>query len=104
MAAPRAREGKDGRTDEGKRQTEPIRTLTVRIQPDQDCDGGAKGGDLSQRKVYENDAALDYVNAQVSMNSSQDQAGQKWRQQKGKNFHAVPYLVASKALISNTIS
>jgi hypothetical protein len=49
----------------------------VWIHPDQDRNGCAQGGDLRQRKVHENDPALDDVNAQVRVNPGQDEAGNK---------------------------
>ena len=76
----------------------------MRIHADQNGDRGTQCGNLRQCQVHEDDATLDHVNAQVGVNAGQDEAGQKRRQQKGKNFHESPYCVALKALISSPIS
>ena len=47
-----------------------------------DRDSGAEGGDLGQRKIHKNDAALHHVHAKIGVNAGQNQAGHEGREQK----------------------
>ncbi len=49
----------------------------MRVHADQDGHGRAQGRDLRQRQIDEDNAALDHVHAEISVNASQDQAGKK---------------------------
>jgi hypothetical protein len=70
-----------------KHQAHHIGGGAVRFDTVQHGDGGAQGGDLRQRQVDEDHAALHYVNSQVGVNARQNEARHKGREQKSKHPH-----------------
>jgi hypothetical protein len=61
----------------------------MRVHANDYGDGGAKRGDLCEREVHENDAALDDVNAEVGMNASKYKTSYERRKQKKEHVHSV---------------
>ena len=88
-AAAGASESKDRAPDKGERQAEPVGALPCGSMPIKNRDGGAQGGDLRQRQVDEDHAALHHVHAQIGMDAGQNQAGNEGPDQKRKNFHVL---------------
>ena len=86
----RARAAADGREDrraqEGEHQADPVDATAVRIDAVQHGDGGAERGDLRQREVDEDHAALHHVDAEVGVNAGEDQAGDEGRQQRSSDM------------------
>ena len=76
------------RPQEGESQADPVGFAAVGIHARKDGDGSAQGGDLRQRQVHEDHAALHHVHAQVGVNAGQDQAGQKRQREELKDFHS----------------
>ena len=65
--------------DEGEAEREQIRHAGVEIEAGEVGDGRAQGGDLRQREIHEDDAALDHVNTEVGVDAGEDQAGHEGR-------------------------
>jgi len=59
----------------------------VRIHAHDDRDGSAESGDLRQREIDEDHAALDNVHTEIRVDASQDQAGHERSNEKRKNLH-----------------
>ena len=76
--------------NEGEAQAHPVSALAMGIHASQNGDSRAQSSDLGQRQINEDDPALHYMNAQVSMDASQNQAGQEWKNQELENFHRDP--------------
>src|ERR1700674_363214 len=81
--------GKDGRAEEGEHQAGPIGARAVGVKTVKHSDGGAERGDLGQREIHEYNPSLDYMNTQVGVYASQDQAGDERREQEAKSAHVV---------------
>ncbi len=81
------REGKNRRSQ--KRETERIEVSRRRMEivSHQVGDGGPERGDLSQRQVHEDDAALDDVNAEIGVDSRQNETGDERRKQQLQQGH-----------------
>src|SRR5205823_9458127 len=90
VAAASAGKRKNACAHKREPEAEPVSTSPVRIHPDQDGSGSAQGGNLCQSQVHENDAAFHHVYPEIGVNTSQNQAGQKRRQQEWKDFHVAP--------------
>ena len=80
VASARTGEGEDTGTKEGKRQTNPVRGLAMRVHADNDGDRGTERGDLGKGEVHENDPALDDVHTEIGVYSGEDQARDKRRE------------------------
>ena len=59
----------------------------MRVKRVQSCDGRSQCRDLRQRKIHENNAALDHMHSKISVDAGQDQAGNEGSQQKTKDVH-----------------
>ena len=73
------RDGEDRRAQEGEPEREEVRPVGVQVVPRQVGHGRPERGDLGQRQVDENDAALDDVHPEIGVDSGQDQAGDESR-------------------------
>jgi hypothetical protein len=79
----------DRRAHEGEAQADPIRAPAIWIQACQDGDGCAQSRNLRQRQVDENHAAFYHVDAQVGVDSRQNEAGHEGREQEREGVHEV---------------
>ena len=70
---------KDGRANERKNEADGIRGSAVGLDSVKHRNGGAERGDLGQRQVHENHAALHHVDPQVGVNPGQNQTGNERR-------------------------
>ena len=87
VAATGACEGEDRGAQESKSEADPVGTAPMRVHTDDDRDSRAEGGDLREREIDENYPALHDVHPEVRVNASEDQAGYKRGNEKGKNLH-----------------
>ena len=71
----------------------------MRIHAEQNCDGCTQRRDLREGEVDEDHTALDDVYAKVRMNASENQAGDKGKNEKLQYFHGF-YFVESNACLS----
>ena len=68
----------------------------MQVMPREIGDRRAQGGDLGQRQVHEDHAALDHVHAEVSVNAGQDEAGHEGRQEDFQDRHFLFSMVPTK--------
>ena len=76
----------------------------MRIEPVEHGDGATEGGNLRQRQIHEDHATFHNMYTQVGVNTRQNKAGDKRRQQEGQNVHVVLYLTLAKAVVRRLIS
>jgi hypothetical protein len=95
-----AREGEDGRPQEGEAEREEVGRRGVQVVAGEIGDGGSQGGDLGEREIDEDHAALDHVHAQVGVDAGQDQARDEGGQQQLEDAHFAPFIAAAKASMS----
>jgi hypothetical protein len=85
-----AKQRKDQRADEGKRQADPVDDGRVRIAVgdwQENANRRAERGDLREREVDEDDAPLDDVHTEIGVDAGQDQARHEWRGEELQNGH-----------------
>src|ERR1700676_294845 len=71
---------KNGCSQESETEAGPIRSSPMRIETIKHRNGAAEGGDLRQGEIHKNDPALHHVNAQISVDASENEAGDEGRQ------------------------
>src|SRR6266851_4295266 len=74
VAAARARKSENGGAEKRKAEADPVSAAAVRVHPRDNGDDGAERGDLRERKVHENNAALNDVHTEIRMDAGEDQA------------------------------
>ena len=95
----------DGRADEREREADPVHDRRMRVaagERHQHRDGRAERGNLRQRQVHEDDAALDDVHAQIGMNAGENQARDERRGEKFENGCQVHSYLAPVRLMAAT--
>src|SRR5436309_15443776 len=73
--------------NEGEAQAHPVSALAMGVHTSQNGDSRAQSSDLGQLQVNEDHPALHYMNAQLSMNASQNQTGQEWTNEAVENLN-----------------
>src|ERR1700738_3607036 len=94
MAAPCSRKSENGGADKSERQADPIGAATVGIHTRDDGHNGAQGGDLREREIDEDNAALDDMHPEIGVNAGENEAGHKRQNQGRKNLHRHDLLVS----------
>jgi hypothetical protein len=68
----------------------------VNVAAEEHRNGCAERGDLRQREIDEDDAALDDVEAELREHPGQDETGDERRQEKLENAHQRPAFFAAR--------
>ena len=90
--------------DKSERQADAISCAAVRFDAIEHRDGGAQGGDLRQRQIDEDHAALHHVDAQIGVNAGQNQARDERREQERKCIHLCIYRHSYFVVLNNLTS
>src|SRR6266403_1805820 len=99
IAAAAARKRKDGGAEEREPQADPVGASAVGVHAGNDGDGGAESGDLREREVHEDDAAFDYVDAEIGVNPGKNQARYKSRKQEFQHRDLISFERASNCFL-----
>ena len=88
-----------------KTRLDPVDPGPVRVLPregEQDRDRGAERGDLRERQVDEDDAALHDVDAEVGVDAGQDQAGHEGSGEEPEDVECPCYLAPVSLMVATS--